>query len=180
MEFYQTDLKNPEARIFFESLYEEAFPRHERRDLEEVYALLVSEPRYRLFLLTEHGERCGFMAIWQLDACCFVEHFAISPSCRGLGYGAQALRYLCLHAPRIILEVEPPESIIAAGRINFYQRNNFLLHDHLTYYQPPYRADGSDTPMLLMSYGDFNDPAELMEAARLIHKLVYKKEFKER
>ena len=86
----------------------------------------------------------------ELDDFCFVEHLAVSSGIRGGGLGGRFLDDFLQEHPRVILEVEPPESDIARRRIGFYERHGFFLNRY-PYEQPPLRKECGYFPLLLMS-----------------------------
>ena len=63
----------------FKSIYEKmttSFASDEIRTLEDAYKILdVKE--YKVFHLTLNNNNIGFITIWKLDTCTFVEHFVI-------------------------------------------------------------------------------------------------------
>ena len=45
-----------------------------------------------LCLREQKGKIIGFIAIWEFDDFVYVEHFALTESCRGLGLGSKMLK----------------------------------------------------------------------------------------
>ncbi len=132
------------------ALYLSAFPEDERRPVDELHALLAGEPSFVAWAIKDAGEFVGFVTYWDFDACRYVEHFAISSSCRGHGYGGEVIEEVKrTTALPVILEVEPPSTEQARRRVAFYQRHGFALSDY-PYAQPSYRSDGKTFPMRLM------------------------------
>lgn len=75
----------------------------------------------------------GFITYWDFNDFYYVEHFAIDPTLRNGGYGKKTLDYLCKELDRpIVLEVEMPVEEMAKRRINFYQRQGFVLWEKNT------------------------------------------------
>ena len=93
----------------------------------------------------------GFVSFWCLDGVTFFEHFVIYESYRGSGIGAKVLALMKEKFSPLVLECERPESPLQARRAAFYKRNGFCEND-CDYYQPAYSAQGSEVPMLLLSY----------------------------
>ena len=100
----------------FEEIFEimcESFPADERRKKEEQRGLFAL-PQYRVFACEQKGKIIGFIAIWEFDDFVYVEHFALTESCRGLGLGSKMLKETAkLFEKPLCLEVEPPTTDIA-------------------------------------------------------------------
>ncbi len=156
----------------FDAVYdamEEAFPYEERRDREGARALLT-EPCYYIFHAIKDGKRVGFITVWELEGFAFAEHFVIYPAYRNRGYGAEVMGLLQARYPYIVLEVEHPNTPLAARRLAFYGRLGFAVNEY-PYLQPSYHG-GAGVPLVLMSY-----PVALScpdEIKRRIYKEVYK------
>ncbi len=138
------------------ALYKSAFPEEERRPVEK-WLSLVGTTRFSLLELRQPdaggtSSFIGLLTIWNFSSFVYVEHFAVSPELRGMGWGAVAIavlkkRYGTLP---IVLEVEPPESHTAKRRVRFYERQGFVLSIQ-PYLQPPYVPNGRWLPLCLMS-----------------------------
>ena len=105
---------------FTEQLLTAAFPPEEYRDFEELRALTQSDPRFRNHAILDRGELVGVLSYWDFGRFHYVEHFAVCPGMRNRGYGRKVLGMLRsrLHTP-VVLEVERPDSELAARRIAF-------------------------------------------------------------
>ncbi|WP_210466108.1 GNAT family N-acetyltransferase [Rufibacter roseolus] len=153
-------------------LYEEAFPLEERRTLAQQTELL-SNPAYQFLSILDQEKFAGFFGVWQLPEFTFLEHFAVLPSLRGKGTGAQALTGLLdIILQPMVLEVEPPHSEIAQRRIRFYERLGFHLND-FEYRQPPYVAGMPWVPLLLMSYPTVLALEEIEKVKIQLYRYVY-------
>lgn len=162
-----------EAFSFVLSLYRKSFPREERRCETEFCDLLLSDPRFKLFLILWKERLAGFLSGWVFEDFLFGEHFAISPQLRGGGIGRELIEFLW-KKPLVkpwIFEVEPPVSDIALRRLEFYRS---LGAEILTreYFQPPYRHGEAPFPLYLMGVGEDLPPME--ESIQKIHAIVYK------
>ncbi len=133
------------------TLYEQAFPHEERRNLP-AQQLLLNNGALRLGLLENDEVYAGFVFYWQLTDFVFIEHFAIAPEMRGNGIGSGVMRLMEQEYPRIVLEVEPPHADDAVRRIKFYEGLGFKAYAY-PYLQPPYQAGGAPLNMLLMQKG---------------------------
>lgn len=139
----------------FEQVYgimEEAFPPIEYRTYEGQKALLANS-RYRLLTKeNEQGETIAFLAGWEFEQFCFVEHIAVKPSIRGGGLGKQMMiDFMQQMNKPVVLEVEPPDEEIQQRRIGFYERIGFHMNSY-PYVQPPLREGNPPFPLLMMSY----------------------------
>ena len=77
----------------FEEFYrilEESFPIDERREKEEQKALW-DKNEYVVYGMKKEERLLGFLAVWELENCCFLEHFAIDKRARNAGYGSMML-----------------------------------------------------------------------------------------
>lgn len=135
------------------SLYEEAFPREERRKLNYQLDTLEREEYHFEALINECGEFVGFIAWWEFATLRFIEHLATTPASRGRGYGKEVLEsFMHESTSPVLLEVEHPHNELAARRIKFYERLGFILNPH-SYAQPPMDLSTDEyLSLLVMTY----------------------------
>ncbi len=161
---------------FMELLMQTAFPLQERRnaDLQRYFA--DRNPRFHNNLLLEDNAPIGLLNYWTFDSFLYIEHFAISDQIRNKGYGQQALEALkTTWKGLIVLEVEEPMDELTQRRIEFYQRQGFILQPY-PYMQPPYRESDGWFPMKLMTYGTESFTSDTFESIkRTIYEEVYGK-----
>ena len=151
---------------------QESFIPEERRDREDALALF-DDPAYTVYHVVKDGVRVGFITVFALEGFTFAEHFVVYAAYRNGGIGSATLGALTSIHPRVILEVEYPETALQARRLTFYKRNGFCEND-VPYIQPPYRKGDQGTPLILMSYPV---PLSSPEAAiAQIYRHVYHKE----
>ena len=94
----------------------------------------------------------AFLALWELGDMVYIEHFAVDPDCRNGGLGGKILQKVIEDTDmRICLEVELPETEMAARRIGFYERNGFVMNP-FEYMQPAMGEDRHAIPLRIMSY----------------------------
>ncbi len=150
-----------------------SFPKSELRPHEEQRALL-DKPEYRLLLLgDENGKPIGVAAVYDFPTVLFIEHLAVAPSLRGGGYGSKLLQMLMASTDKpLCLEVEHPDTEMAARRIGFYQRNRFFLNDY-PYTQPPITRGQPPVELLIMSTGRTLEREEFEELKDLLYREVY-------
>jgi len=134
------------------AIMEQSFPADEYRPHHEQRALLEKD-EYRLYVCKEQGSICAFIAMWQFEGLCYIEHFAVSPQKRNGGLGSKMLsEAVALSQNPVCLEVEPPENDLCKRRIAFYERNGFFFNDY-PYTQPPISKGKSPVPLRIMSTG---------------------------
>lgn len=160
----------------FEQMYrimEESFPLIEYRTYEGQQALLANG-NYRLLTKeNELGEVIAFLAGWEFDEFCFVEHIAVKPSIRGGGLGKQLmLDFIEQMNKPVVLEVEPPEEEMSQRRIGFYERLGFHLNSY-PYVQPPLRAGQPDFPLMVMSYPNLLTKEQFQSCRDTLYAEVY-------
>lgn len=155
----------------FTAIYGESFPIDEQRPTNDIARLMTEEKRYRAMALVDDNDRCiGLLTAWQFATYTYIEHFAIDPSLRSMGYGATALKtFVHTQSMPIVLEVEPPTDVLTLRRIGFYERCGLALYDY-DYIQPSYAPDRSAVPLRLM--GTLSEP-DLAQIAQTLHSEVY-------
>ncbi len=132
------------------ALYESAFPKEERRDIDEQQRAMKNKD-YHFDLITDNGSFCGIMLYWETDNLIFLEHFAVLPELRGKGVGKCALEILKGKNKPILLEIEPPEDEITKRRYEFYKRNGFIMNPY-HHIQAKYHLGDEDLELKIMSY----------------------------
>lgn len=161
----------------FDSVYrlmKISFPEDERRPYKEQMALL-DRTEYKIHVLKNNdgSDICAFAAIWDFERFVFVEHFAVSPSCRNAGVGSGMIKRLASKSGKpVCLEVEPPTNEITARRIAFYERNGFFLNDY-PYVQPPISKTRRPVPLMIMTTDRKITPEEFDSVKNTLYKNVY-------
>lgn len=156
-------------------IMETSFPVDERRPFDEQRALL-EDPAYQIYVCTAPGSEAvaAFVAVWEFEPVVFLEHFAVAPQCRNGGLGARMLKELVGQAGKTVcLEVELPETEIAARRIAFYERNGFFLNEY-PYLQPPISKGRSAVPLQIMTSGRPVSEEEFQRIKALLYRRVYR------
>ena len=164
---------NPDKLNFeFMQIYESSFPEDERREWGQLLELFGNK-QFNLYEIYIQEKFIGFISVWDLMEFSFIEHFAITDTEQGKGYGTQALnRVLSMSSRPVILEVEEPFTETARKRISFYERLNFSLHTG-SYFQPPYSIGKSSVKMQLMSYPKKIETSDFEKTKAQIHDSVY-------
>ena len=170
------DCKNPISDEYFEKVYsllKNSLPQVEMRTKRD-QKNLISNEKYKILVAEKENIFVGFMAIWDLNDFCFLEHFAVQPDMRGQGVGGEILKHLTkISDKKIILEVEPPSfTDYAQRRIDFYARNEFLFND-FEYFQPPLQKGADIIPLKIMSYPTHLTEAEFNDIRKTLYEEVY-------
>lgn len=159
----------------FEEAYyimEEAFPISELRPYEKIKEL------YERDIVEIYGyyepELKGAMILWLDNKYLKIENFAVDKKVRGEGIGSKMLHEVCkqFKNKKIVLEVEKPYDEISRRRIEFYQRNGFVLSQY-GYMQPVINESKNEVPLLLMAYQREISELEFEDIKNTIYKLVY-------
>ncbi|MEJ8591269.1 GNAT family N-acetyltransferase [Riemerella anatipestifer] len=149
--------------------YINTFPKDERRDEADFWALTRKEFS-PIREITRGEASVGYIIVWDLSLCLFVEHFEIYTPFRNQNLGSQVLNYLKNKFPLIVLESEPDSlGELASRRLNFYQRNGFTVLDK-SYIQPAYSEDKMPINMYLLGT---NMPDDLCIVTEEIKSKVY-------
>lgn len=164
---------NDDLLVKVKSLYMTSFPEDERRPWENIEEMINTQsPYFKVRVATdENGKFIGFMTTWQLPDALYIEHFAVEAELRGQGFGAELFHSVTDDATNVVLEVELPHSSeMADSRIAFYERNGLKAMEKFPYFQPPYRDDLQQVPMMLMTKNTIEDPKFFV---LMLHTLVY-------
>ncbi|MBR5894440.1 MAG: GNAT family N-acetyltransferase [Akkermansia sp.] len=154
-------------------IYEDAFPREERRSWEQHCRAMLSEPGFYCMRLAQNGRSVGVLFYWQLGDFYFLEHLAVRAADRGLGIGHAALQWLQTLGKPIILEIEPPVDDISRRRLTFYRSLGFSeqAQEHV---QAAFHADTAAVPMSLLSWPTVQSDATVASFELLLRNVVMK------
>ncbi|MBO5371574.1 MAG: GNAT family N-acetyltransferase [Lachnospiraceae bacterium] len=154
-------------------IMEASFPKDEHRPYNEQKALLDIK-EYQIYVEKEDKRIKGFLAVWEFDEVCFIEHFAVNSAYRNKGLGAKMIKELCNQIPkRVCLEVELPDTEMARRRIGFYERNNFYYNAY-SYMQPSISIGRNPIPLRIMTTNGKITEEEFLEIKELLYRRVYK------
>lgn len=135
------------------AIMQASFPLDEYRPYEAQKALL-SRADYRIYGVVDEGNGRikAFLAVYDLAEFLFIEHFAVQSSFRNQGLGGLLIEEVVKQTGKpVCLEVEPPQTEVAARRIGFYRRNGFVLNTY-PYVQPALSSGKNPINLCLMSY----------------------------
>lgn len=167
-----TDVSNPLLNQV-EKTYNDSFPAEERRDFSLIRKLVKEDPRFIVYTLLRDNIYVGFITAWQFDTFAYIEHFAIDEAARNGGIGAKGMKqFLVKCKPPVVLEVEMPTEEMSKRRVGFYERQGFVLDNHI-YHQPPYREGDSWLEMRFMTYGEINMADSFDKVKACIYYHVY-------
>lgn len=157
------------------NLMQTSFPENEFRTFENQKNLLQN-PHYKIITIkNENNNIIAFLAFWSFENFNFIEHLAVSPSCRGKGTGTKIVSDFMKEnsLKSIILEIEPPVTEISIKRLKFYEKLGFKLNNY-EYFQLPLRENHSPLKLNLMSYPEKLTPTEFENIKNKIYSEVYK------
>lgn len=146
--FEELQTRKKLARIFV--AYETTFPEDERRD-EDQFLALLDNPDSFIYALKNDETHVGYVILWKLKNCHYLEHFEVFEEFRNLKLGSQILTELKDKFGDIVLESEPSHlDEMAERRINFYVRNGFSIISE-DYIQPSYGPGKSSMNLFVLS-----------------------------
>lgn len=115
----------------FLKLYRTSFPIFEQRTLDQQNRAFADD-RYSITLFEDQQQFVGFVAAWTFDQCVYIEHFAVSESLRGKGYGSRIMATFVEHSKKVvILEIDPIVDEKSKARLRFYKNKvlcKMILH----------------------------------------------------
>jgi ribosomal protein S18 acetylase RimI-like enzyme len=146
--FEELQTRKKISRIF--ASYESTFPEDERRDENQFLALLDNADSF-IFAVKNDETQVGYVILWKLQDCFYLEHFEVFEEFRNLKLGSQILAELKEKFGNIVLESEPSHlDEMADRRINFYLRNGFSIISE-DYIQPSYGPGKNSMNLFFLS-----------------------------
>lgn len=129
--------KDSEDLRTVKTLYESAFPKNERIDLNFIQANSESDTEALEMLAVYDGELfVGFVIVLNADDLSHILYFAVDEKLRSKGYGSQILQSVHNSRPgqRFVADVEKPNDKSDNNeqrekRIRFYCRNGYKMTD---------------------------------------------------
>lgn len=132
-------------------LYQEAFPREERRSWHQQCRAMALEESFCCLEMREADVVVGLIFCWEMGGAVFVEHFAVKAELRGRGLGRRMLEYLQNCGRPLVLEAELPLDEVAVRRLRFYQNAGFTILP-VEHVQLPFHKDTPAVAMHLLSW----------------------------
>lgn len=146
--FEELQTRKKLSRIF--TTYESTFPEDERRN-ENQFLALLDNPDSFIFTVKNDETQVGYVILWKLIDCYYLEHFEVFEEFRNLKLGSQILAELKEKFGNIVLESEPSHlDEMAQRRINFYLRNGFSVISE-EYIQPSYGLGKNSMNLFVLS-----------------------------
>ncbi len=149
--------------------YASTFSEDERRS-EWQFRQLFQHPAAKVISLLHDATFVGYLILWELTECVFVEHFEIFPEFQNRQHGTTVFKHLYQKYSKIILESEP-ETLDedAKRRIRFYTKNGLQIIDR-NYLQPAYDQQKNSVSLWLLGNFQPENPLLLKEE---IYDVVY-------
>ena len=146
--FEELQTRKKLSRIY--AAYESTFPIDERRD-ENQFLALLDNPDSFIFTVKNNETHVGYVILWKLETCYYLEHFEVFEEFRNLKLGSKVITQLQEKFGDLLLESEPSNlDEMAARRINFYLRNGFSIVSE-DYIQPSYGPGKNSMNLFLLS-----------------------------
>lgn len=164
-------------KINFEDVFnlmQESFPETEYRTYENQKKLLQDQ-RYEIIEFRDDAKNLiAFIAVWNFETFCFIEHLAVSSKCRGMGIGSKIMKdFIAKSNSKIILEIEIPSDEISKKRFKFYEKLGFKMN-HSEYAQPPLRKGAPAVKLNILSYPEKLSIKEFENIQNKLYSDVYK------
>lgn len=165
--FEELQTRKKLSRIF--AAYESTFPEDERRD-ESQFLALLDNPDSFIFSVKNDENQIGYVILWKLETCYYLEHFEVFEEFRNLKLGSQILSELKEKFGNIVLESEPSHlDEMPERRINFYLRNGFSIISE-DYIQPSYGPGKNSMNLFVLSNFSMTNVEDLQNE---LHTKVY-------
>ncbi len=151
---------------------ERVFPESNRLKLANLEKL-ISDPSFKFYGIYCNGIVAGVITTWEFNDFLYVEYFVVDRNFRSMGIGSTVMKqFLTGVHKKVVLEVEPPHTLVAKQRIDFYKRLGFRLCPR-HYDQPPYDNEKEWVAMMLMSFPEPIGPEEFEHIKKKIYRKVY-------
>ena len=134
---------------------------------------MQDERRFHAIAAIEKECLMGFVTYWTLEGFNYIEHLAVDKSSRRRGIGGDLVRLVSTLGQTVLLEVEPPVDEPTRKRVAFYEGLGLVLHDDISYLQPPYGPGKPPVPLQLMTSPTMS-AASILAAIPQLHRVVYR------
>lgn len=147
--FFVTSFEHPLYKPFLD-LYRESFPLFEQRTAEQQLRAFQSDA-YKLLVFTVGDSFLGFIAYWEFDDYCYVEHFAVNSTLRGKGIGSGLLKtFIRSISKTVLLEIDPITDPVSEVRLKFYKRCGFFENPY-PHRHPAYCGEYQPHPLIVLT-----------------------------
>lgn len=159
-------------------LYQEAFPKSERREIAQLNKLIEHNSEMYFNAIEEDGTLAGLFIYWKFEDFYYLEHLAVYAEMRNRKIGQQVLDFVARHLPgQRLLEVEHATDELTTRRVNYYRRNGYEIVDR-EYLQPSYDTPKEAYPLWIMSNTPDTDKEKLARQIQTIKEKVYYKHYR--
>lgn len=135
----------------FWDIYSTSFPLTERR-VSNQQTEVFKKQEYQVDIYLSDNHVVGFIAFWTTTDFIYIEHLAIAPEVRSMGFGSAILKPFIEREPiPVILEIEPIINDLTRRRLKFYESLGFVQNEHL-HYQPPYHTSDQPLHLVILTY----------------------------
>lgn len=161
------------------TLYQEAFPKSERREIAQLNELIEHNSEMYFNAIEEDGTLAGLFIYWKFEDFYYLEHLAVYAEMRNRKIGQQVLDFVARHLPgERLLEVEHATDELTTRRVNYYRRNGYEIVDR-KYLQPSYDTPEESYPLWIMSNTPDTDKEKLARQIQTIKEEVYYKHYRQ-
>lgn len=157
---------------YIESLLVDSFPTDEYRELGEQRKNTREKENFELLYAATDDGPIGFVSLWNFDNFSYIEHLAIHPQKRNMGYGQMIMQNIKERKNYVVLETELPDDDIKKRRISFYEHLGFKIYDN-EYIQPAYKSGSNEIKMNLMYWGAKDTKLPFEDVKNKIHTYIY-------
>lgn len=171
MEFVKMDQFDSDSVQEIFASYNLTFPMDERRT-EETFRSFFDNKNVSVLSIKNDETEIGYLIVWHLFECAFIEHFEVFEPYRNHGFGSKILDKLKEDHPKSVLEADPDYlGDIMKRRIEFYGRNGYKIIKK-NYIQPSLGEGKNPVNLFLLSNFKPNDMEDLVNE---IYQIVYNK-----
>lgn len=137
-----------------ESLYNNAFPKNERKPFNLILEKCQNNQMEILAVTEDDGEFLGLAITIIHSDIVILDYFAISPNHRGKNIGSEALQKIfnLYKDKRLLLEIEDPD-VVSENQAQRIRRKSFYLKNNMTVM--PYKISLFDIQMEVLTYNCF-------------------------
>ncbi|MGB3749966.1 MAG: GNAT family N-acetyltransferase [Arcobacteraceae bacterium] len=165
-------IKNQNNKYFEKAwqIYEESFPQEEKRTLAEQIKLF-DKKSFTMLCYIEDEKVLAILFYWQIERYTYLEHFAVNSTLRGRSYGSKILQEFIDNNQNIILEIEPIIDEATQKRLDFYERFDFRVNNHI-HFQVPFRKNSEKLQLIFLSHKKVLSDGEYTALYQMMLKVI--------